>query len=128
MDFPSDVTDRGFCRQIERHLAVIPVVAVVTLSIEHRGTSSRWSVLEQDFEMVDVHSKHVIPADSHMTSCFLVYMLFLMLLYLARSLALLSNLGNLARIVVQRVHHILLEQVNCAASVTMVTLKTELTH
>lgn len=70
-----DVTDRGLCGQFEGHLTVIPVVSVVTLFLKHSGGVAGVGggfLFKQDSETVNVFTKHMIPANSHETSCYLV--------------------------------------------------------
>lgn len=57
----ASVTHRGVCGPVERHLAVVPAVAVVTLFLEHQGNIS---LEQQDVETADVLPKHVVPEDN----------------------------------------------------------------
>lgn len=69
---PCDATDRGLCGQVEGHLAVVPVVSVVALFLKHSGGVAGVGggfLFKQDSETVNVFTKHVIPANSHVTSC-----------------------------------------------------------
>lgn len=56
------MSHRGVCRQVERHLTVVPAVAIVTLLLEHQSHSS---LEQQDVETVDIFPKHVVPEDSN---------------------------------------------------------------
>lgn len=67
-----DFTDRGLCGQVEGHLTVVPVVSVVALFLKHSGGVGGGFLFKQDSETVNVFPKHMIPANSHVTSCYLV--------------------------------------------------------
>lgn len=57
---PCNVTNRRHGRQVEGHLAIVPVVTIVTVFLEQH--SKVWPGQDQDSEAVDVFSKHVVPA------------------------------------------------------------------